>query len=83
MDRKKKAVIIEPSSIVRKGLLSILNNIGIHTTDSGDKDTADILLSKEKPDYIIVNPFFINNNFVNQFRSKKNDYDVKTIALLT
>ena len=83
MENKMKAVIIEPSSIVKQGLMTILKGFNISTADIKSLESLQVQLFRIEPDFLIVNPSYADISVINNLRSKSKNSPFKVIALLT
>ena len=86
MNGKVSVAIAEPSVIIRTGLLTLLKrltSLPIDVFEVLELDNLEMLLVKYRPDVLIINPMFVDNNTLSSFRRSNKLKNIKYVALQT
>jgi DNA-binding NarL/FixJ family response regulator len=84
MSASIKIVIIEPSLLIRSGMISILqrlNMIQMDVFEIADIDQLKNTLGWQKPDILIINPSILGTISLQQVKKEMGKNDLKCIAL--
>jgi DNA-binding NarL/FixJ family response regulator len=84
MSHPVKIVIIEPSIIIRSGILLVLhrlNNISMDVFEIADVEQLKSSLNWQKPDIVIINPSISSIFSLNQIKKAAANAQLKCIAL--
>ncbi|MDR0413646.1 MAG: LuxR C-terminal-related transcriptional regulator [Dysgonamonadaceae bacterium] len=79
-----KIVIVEPSVILRSGILSVLhrlNTIQMDVFEIGDIEQLKLSLNWQKPDLLILNPCVLSVFSIQQLKKEAGNNQLKCIAL--
>jgi len=84
MYNRVKISIAEPSLIVRSGLIAVLQRLNVFQTDVfeiAEVEEIKILLNRQRPDILIVNPTILGLYPVQQIRKDAANINLKCVAL--
>jgi DNA-binding NarL/FixJ family response regulator len=84
MSHPVKIAIMEPSIIIRSGILSVLhrlNTIQMDVFEIADVEQLKSSLSWQKPDILIINPSVLSVFPLNQIKKEASNFQLKCIAL--
>lgn len=86
MSNSIKIIIIEPSIIIRSGVLSVLrrlNTIQMDVFEISNIEQLNSSLNWQKPDILIVNPSLVNASSLKQIKKEVSNPQLKSVALQT
>ncbi len=85
MSRKIHVAIIEPSEILRAGIIDVLKRINapdIYVTEVSDMNQFECHLYKHTPELLIINPVSSDPGIIKRIRTLTGNNRIKTVALL-
>jgi DNA-binding NarL/FixJ family response regulator len=84
MNDSIKIVIIEPSILLRNGMISMLqqlNMIQLDVFEMTDVEQSKNILGRQNPDILIINPSALGTVSLSQIKKEANNSELKCIAL--
>jgi DNA-binding NarL/FixJ family response regulator len=81
-----KIVVAEPSAVIRKGIMSMLNflkNIHLDIFEASDFEQLKTALNRKKPDIVIINNSFVGSFALAQIKKTFSPSNIKYVALQT